>query len=59
MRISTVALVAFLDTTFGAFAQPPHEGTWAIDYASSDPGCLGHALARAERCRRYLEDRAG
>ena len=38
MRVPVLVLVTLSGTAFSAVAQLPHEGTWAIDYASSDPG---------------------
>lgn len=38
MRISVVLLVPLLGTASNASAEPPHAGTWAIDYTSSDRG---------------------
>jgi hypothetical protein len=38
MRFGIPFLVPCLGTALIALAQPPHAGTWEIDYASSDPG---------------------
>ncbi len=38
MRFTVACAVASIGIALSAFAQPPHVGAWAIDYASSDRG---------------------